>query len=138
MRAVIFFILLLSFTQNLVANREQDDNWKLIIEKFRHIPVQHAGRIKPMDTIAKNTLLLIHGSQSLKHQGKTLNPNEWLIDVLMNSNQSKTYKLIRVENSDFLAMLFQESKERSYFSIQDLEPHFQDIYNKFTQALVIE
>ncbi len=35
------------------------------MQKFGRLPVLLNGRIKPLDTVARNSLLIIHGKQTL-------------------------------------------------------------------------
>ena len=35
------------------------------MQKFGRVPVLLNGRIKPLDTVARNSLLIIHGKQTL-------------------------------------------------------------------------
>ena len=46
---------------------------------FGKIPVLVGGRVKPMDTVARNSLLIIHSKSTLEvADGKTLSAIEWL------------------------------------------------------------
>ena len=36
---------------------------------FGRIPVLVGGRVKPLDTVARNSLLIIHGKQELRLEG---------------------------------------------------------------------
>ena len=39
--------------------------WHFDLAKFGKIPVLVGGRVKPLDTVARNSLLIIHGKQRL-------------------------------------------------------------------------
>ncbi len=105
---------------------------------LQYLPVQQDGRIKPLDTVARNSLLMLHGSQSLKYEQQTIAPIDWLLDVLMNSKKSKEMKLIRVENLDLLRLLESKSNARAYYSISELQPKFNDLFALSSLALQIE
>src|SRR5262245_29924570 len=50
---------------------------------FGKLPVQHAGRIKPMDTLARVYLLLISNRQTYYDKDdKEHSATEWLVNVL--------------------------------------------------------
>ena len=58
---------------------------------YNQFPIQDNGRIKPLDTYARNQLLSIHGRRSLKPQAFTEHlTNEskeavdWLFDIALN------------------------------------------------------
>jgi ABC-type transport system involved in cytochrome c biogenesis permease subunit len=76
------------------------------------------GRIKPLDTIARNSLLVLQGRQRLvAPDGATLSSAEWLLDVLFNPGLADQYKDFRIDNADVLS-LFNLSEE-------DTEIHYQ-------------
>jgi hypothetical protein len=54
------------------------------IEAFAELPVQVGGRIKPLDSVARNTLLVLSGRQKVvTTEGATLTPIQWFIDLTM-------------------------------------------------------
>jgi hypothetical protein len=49
------------------------------LASFSRIPVLVGGRIKPLDTVARNSLLILRGKQTLKlANGEQVSPNRWL------------------------------------------------------------
>jgi len=82
---------------------------------FGRLPVLADGRIKPMDTVARSSLLLLHGSQSLTTpdgnsplltaEGRPLSPDEWLLDVFFRPERADTYAVFIVDNPDVLALM---------------------------------
>lgn len=94
----------------------------------KQLPVQHDGRVKPLDTVARNALLILHGSQTLKYQGGKISAIEWLLKVLMEPKEARQIQLIRVDHPDLLHLLGESQKGRRYFSIAQLEPQFSTLY----------
>ncbi|NGX59053.1 MAG: Cytochrome c biogenesis protein CcsA [Chlamydiae bacterium] len=138
MRFFLIIFLIFQLAVPLIAKEDVLENCTFSIKDLRQLPVQHQGRVKPLDTVARYSLLILHGSQSLKSKGKTIQPIEWLVDVLMNSDKAKNLKLIRIENSDLLGMIGENPKIRNYYSIVDLEPYFNSIYSQFSKAIMID
>jgi hypothetical protein len=57
------------------------------IAKFGKTPVLVGGRVKPLDTVARNALLIIHGKQQLRLEGGgQLTAMEWLTDTMFNAS----------------------------------------------------
>ena len=55
--------------------------------KLGKIPVLVGGRIKPLDTVARNSLLIIHTKQSVRlTNGKQLTAMQWLADTLFHAH----------------------------------------------------
>ena len=53
---------------------------------FENIPIQDAGRIKPMDTYAEKTLLSIYERRELKNPSKKA--VDWLFESIINPQES--------------------------------------------------
>ena len=75
----IFYILIIVSTFINAASFE-----------FSDIPIQENGRIKPIDTFAKNQLLSIYAKRSLKSE--EMSAVEWIIDLLSNLQEMKDQK----------------------------------------------
>ncbi|GAB4154176.1 MAG: hypothetical protein Fur0037_22840 [Planctomycetota bacterium] len=95
------------------AARQREKPWsKEVVEAARAIPVQHEGRVKPLDTLASFTLYALHGRRDMKfcwgeQQEKVeLTPTEWLLDVFFYPDQAARYPLFRIDNSEVLRALW--------------------------------
>jgi ABC-type transport system involved in cytochrome c biogenesis permease subunit len=72
---------------------------------FGRLPVLADGRLKPMDTVARNTLLLLQGRQRVvTPDQRMLRPNEWLLDLFFEPAAADTYQVIRIDNADVLSL----------------------------------
>ncbi|HXB60358.1 MAG TPA: cytochrome c biogenesis protein CcsA, partial [Candidatus Acidoferrales bacterium] len=81
--------------------------------KFGQLPVVFNGRVKPMDSLARNSLLQIHETQTLdlepwagvwdKHP--TISAIQWLANVMMNPQVADDWPVFRVDNPDLIAFL---------------------------------
>lgn len=105
------------------------------IESFSEIPIQQGGRIKPLDTLARNSLLILSGKQTVNLQDKkeTLNASLWLMDVTMRPEAANTYKIFRIDNDEVLG-LFGWEQNTKRFSFNDLEPHLAEIFKQASQV----
>jgi ABC-type transport system involved in cytochrome c biogenesis permease subunit len=73
---------------------------------FGRIPILLNGRIKPLDTVARTSLLTLQGRQRVvTPEGKSLSPGEWLADVLYQPDKADTYRHILIENAEVLDLL---------------------------------
>ena len=53
------------------------------LEEFGRLPIVHEGRIKPFDTLARNTLMAISGRQYVVDKdGNEQSAVQWLLDVM--------------------------------------------------------
>jgi ABC-type transport system involved in cytochrome c biogenesis permease subunit len=72
---------------------------------FGKLPILQNGRLKPLDTVARTTLLQIQGNQRVvAPDGRKLKPIEWLLDVTFRSELADTYQVFEIDNPDVLAL----------------------------------
>ena len=75
-KLVYYSLLLLALLIVVRALLPQRSNTEMDIAAFGQLPVQVGGRIKPLDTVARNTLLILSGRQkSSRARGKHWRPS---------------------------------------------------------------
>jgi len=73
---------------------------------FARLPTLVNGRIKPLDTVARTSLLVLQGRQRLvTPDGRSLSPVEWMLDVLYRPDLANTYPTFEIVHPDVLALL---------------------------------
>jgi ABC-type transport system involved in cytochrome c biogenesis permease subunit len=99
------------------------------LSAFNRIPVLAGGRIKPMDTVARNSLLILRGKQTLRlpDGGGTLSASRWLADVLFNPQKADTYPVFAVANQEVLGMFGWPQADKKYCTYAELKPHIAKI-----------
>jgi ABC-type transport system involved in cytochrome c biogenesis permease subunit len=106
---------------------------------FGKIPVLVGGRVKPLDTVARNSLLIIHGKQELRLEtGRRLSAMQWLTDVLFNAPAADRYPVFVVQNADVLGLFGWEQTDRKYFSFADFAPFLKQIDEQAAQSDKLE
>lgn len=81
--------------------------------EFGKLPVVFDGRLKPMDSLARNSLLQINEMQTLDLEPwkgpfethLTTNALPWLATVMMNPRVADAWPVFRVDNPDLIAFL---------------------------------
>jgi ABC-type transport system involved in cytochrome c biogenesis permease subunit len=72
---------------------------------FSRLPTLVNGRLKPLDTVARTTLLLTQGRQRITApDGHTLATGEWLLDVLFLPKVADTYQTFEIVHPEVLAL----------------------------------
>jgi ABC-type transport system involved in cytochrome c biogenesis permease subunit len=98
------------------------------LTKLGKTPVLVGGRVKPLDTVARNSLLIIHGKQELRLEGgRSLTAMQWLTDVLFNAGAADQYPVFVVQNADVLGLFGWEQTDRKYFSFAEFSPFLKQI-----------
>jgi ABC-type transport system involved in cytochrome c biogenesis permease subunit len=107
--------------------------------RFGEIPVLVGGRIKPLDTVARNSLLIIHGKQELRLDGgKRLSAMQWLTDTLFNGPVADQYPVFVVQNAEVLGLFGWQQSDRKYFSFADFTPFLKQIDEQAAQSDKLE
>jgi len=107
--------------------------------RFGEIPVLVGGRMKPLDTVARNSLLIIHGKQELRLEGgKRLSAMQWLTDVLFNAPAADQYRVFVVQNAEVLGLFGWQQSDRKYFSFAEFTPFLKQIDEQAAQSDKLE
>jgi ABC-type transport system involved in cytochrome c biogenesis permease subunit len=97
------------------------------------MPVQEGGRIKPVDTIARTTLMMLSGKQSYRDDtGTQHTAMEWFTELILNPRQAAQRKVFRIDHPDLVGLLGFHNEERKYFSLTEIAPHFETLREQFT------
>ncbi len=94
---------------------------------FARLPALEGGRVKPLDTIARSSLLMLRGRQSLSVEGRRLEPIEWLLEVLARPEAADAYRIFVIDDPELLGLLGRGRGAEKYFAFWELEPHLQEI-----------
>jgi ABC-type transport system involved in cytochrome c biogenesis permease subunit len=134
---IIFAVAAGSIAANWLPPKTGKDNFDFA--KFGKIPVLVGGRVKPLDTVARNSLLIIHGKQELRLEGsRRLSAMQWLTDVLFNASVADRYPVFVVQNAEVLGLFAWEQSDRKYFSFAEFTPFLREIDEQGAQSDKLE
>lgn len=106
------------------------------------MPVLEGGRVKPLDSVARATLLLIRGKQSISYKTKVegeeaervkISAISWMADVLFDRDTAHELPVFRIDHPDILGMFGLEAGTEKYFSYLELEPYLARIQEQARQ-----
>lgn len=95
---------------------------------FGTIPVSEDGRVKPMDTVARNTLLQLSGKQSLVEEmlldgeDDTLPAIVWLAELVSLRPEAEERAVFRIDDPEVLGLMGKTVEDGKYFSMNDIAP----------------
>ena len=94
------------------------------LRTFSRLPVLVGGRIKPLDTVARNSLLIMRSTQTLRlKDGAKMGASRWLADVLFNAPVADTYPVFLIHNPEVLGMFGWPQENKRYCSYAELHPY---------------
>ena len=72
---------------------------------FGRLPTLVNGRIKPLDTVARTSLLVLQGRQRITaSDGRTVSPTEWLLDMLYRPDLANNLPTFEIVHPDVLTL----------------------------------
>ena len=102
---------------------------------FGNLPILEGGRVKPLDSLARNSLLVIHSRQGFRYEGRTIGPDEWILDVLFRPAVADQQPIFVIDDTEVLGLIGAQQKQaRNYFSLADMAPHLEEIEKQASLA----
>jgi len=109
---------------------------------FGRLPTLVNGRVKPLDTVARTTLLVTQGRQRVTTaDGRTLAPDEWLLDVLFRPDLANTYPTFEIVHPDVLTLFDltpEQGAGKKRFAIAQLAKGFAELERQAKLADEVE
>jgi len=84
------------------------------------IPLQDEGRVKPLDTFARNHLLAFYGKRSIKEL--ELTATDWLMNLILDSKTGRDQRIFNIRNPEVASSLFLEWTSDHKYSFNEIIP----------------
>jgi ABC-type transport system involved in cytochrome c biogenesis permease subunit len=105
------------------------------VQGFATLPILEGGRVKPLDSVARNSLLVIRGNQVIRQNGVKIGPDEWILDVLFRPQVADQQKVFVINDLEVLSLIGAKKVDRlDYFSFAELGPHLDEIQKQAATA----
>src|SRR5947209_6001288 len=104
--------------------------------RFGEIPVAHLGRIKPLDTLARNTLraLTINSESAKTADGKRIPATQWFLEVITGSKDSLKMPIIRIDSKEVRRIFDLPDRKGFYYAIEELQSHIAEFESQVKAA----
>jgi ABC-type transport system involved in cytochrome c biogenesis permease subunit len=97
------------------------------VDRFGRLPVLEGGRVKPLDSLARNSLLVIRGAQEFAFEGRTVGADEWLLDVMFRPDVADTQPVFQIDDPDVLGLLRMPQTTQRRFPFTAIQPYIQEV-----------
>ncbi len=105
------------------------------VSGFGTLPILEGGRVKPLDSLARNSLLVIHSRQGFSHEKRMVGPDEWILDVMFRPQVADQQPIFVIDDPDVIGLIgAKQTKNRNYFSFTDLASHLDEIQKQASAA----
>jgi cytochrome c-type biogenesis protein CcsB len=103
---------------------------------FANLPILEGGRVKPLDSLARNSLLVIHSRQGFRHDGRSIGPDEWILDVLFRPQVADQQPIFIINDTEVQSLIDDKGKKlgRDNYSFAELGPHLDEIQKQASAA----
>src|SRR5436309_332812 len=126
MKKLIPWILVAGFAAWVLSSVRPKTEPDFHTREFAKLPVLLNGRIQPLDSVARNSLLQLRTKQTVALEGKKeLTAIQWLLEVMMKPEVADDRKVFRIDNGEVLSLLKFPVKEK-YFSFAQLRPNYDE------------
>ncbi|HEX9045378.1 MAG TPA: cytochrome c biogenesis protein CcsA [Verrucomicrobiae bacterium] len=144
----LMFAMALWFFGNMQAPKDKD----FAYGEFGQLPVTANGRIEPMDSLARNSLMLIREKQTLNTEPwkewnehpKIVPATEWLANVMMNPAVADNWPCFRIDNFELISLLKLPDKDAAkksdgkHYSWNQIQPMFDTLGKESDQVEKVE
>ncbi|HNQ92903.1 MAG TPA: cytochrome c biogenesis protein CcsA [Alphaproteobacteria bacterium] len=105
------FLVLFCFAGTAFAKSEDID-----LSAFAQIPILHDGRIKPLDTFARNELIRFSGKSTFEGQSAV----NWLAETIFDPVASVRQNIFKIENGNVRHLLGLEERKKPLYAFTEL------------------
>jgi ABC-type transport system involved in cytochrome c biogenesis permease subunit len=110
----------------------------LDIDGFSRLPVLEGGRLKPLDSTARNALLVVRGQQSFRYQDRTVGSGEWILDVLFRPQVADLQPIFVIDDPGVLGLMNMKVAKDRYHSFRQIAPFINEIQREANAAQAVE
>jgi ABC-type transport system involved in cytochrome c biogenesis permease subunit len=108
-------------------------------DSFARLPVLVGGRVMPMDTLARISLLALNHFGSYRtSDGKVRQPAEWLLEVLITPERADSAKVFYINNPEVLDLIGFSDRKETLYSFNDLKGSLTKIEDQSALAAQVE
>ena len=104
------------------------------LEKLKHIPILENGRVKPLDTYARNFLLRLSGKERYEKEPAI----KWFARFLFAPESTRKDKIFLINNPDIPQTLGIEPDKKRRYSFNQIESGFEKLDSLYLQAQHID
>jgi ABC-type transport system involved in cytochrome c biogenesis permease subunit len=131
--AAVTLLFLVWLGSTATMPRELDGEFDL--QGFGQLPVVYQGRVKPFDTLARNSLTVISDRQTWRDDAGNRRPAiEWLLDVMSNSPRAGESRVFRIHNLQLQTQLGLDARRGYRYAFNEFEPGLTELERQVAHA----
>lgn len=109
------------------------------LEGFGRLPVIVNGRLQPMDSVARNALLMLRGKQTvISEDRKRISAIEWFVNLTMAPEQADRMPVFRIDHPEVRSLLNLPTDGPNYFAFHEMSNRLDDLQRQAENVQGIE
>ena len=104
------------------------------LDAFGRLPVLEGGRLKPIDSVARNSLMMIRSKQTVPFQGRSVSADEWLLEVMFRPEVADAQPVFVIDDPEVLGLIGVRQSSERYYPFSVLAPHLDAIQQQAMAA----
>jgi ABC-type transport system involved in cytochrome c biogenesis permease subunit len=147
------WIVVIVFAGWLIGSMRVPAGKEWAYDQFGRLPVVSNGRIQPIDSLARNSLLQLREKQTANlepwkewyQHPRIISANEWILGVMMKPEEADQWPVFRIDNPDLRSLLALpadpdplKKQDGKHFSWQQIQPKMADLRREATRAFAIK
>lgn len=146
---VLSLLVLFGYLYRNYQNQTPESSYDL--DQFGKTPIVLNGRIQPLDSVARNSLLVMNGKRTATYSDGTRHPAiEWLTELMIDPASAAERPVFRIydetlrtmlpakepdkDRSPIAALLFGKGSSHFYYSFMELRPFYERIRKDAVEA----
>ncbi len=97
------------------------EHLQIDLDQFGALPLMYEGRVKPFDTLARNSLRILSGRETFVDSNGQKQPAiRWLLDLIAQPTLAERHAVFRIDSTDVLETFGLERRKGSCYSWAEL------------------
>lgn len=123
----------------LLGLRQPEAKSEFDLEGFGRLPVIVNGRLQPMDSAARNALLMLRGKQTVTSEDrKRTSAIEWLVNLTMATEEADRLPVFRIDHPELRSLLNLPADGPNYFAFHEISSRLDDLRRQAENAQEID
>lgn len=104
------------------------------VDSFSRLPALYSGRYKPIDSVARDSLLSINGKQSVREGDLRIDAATWMLELAAQPETARTRKVFRVDHPEVVSAIGQGHSEAQRFSFDEIVANAEELQRQLDLA----
>ena len=93
------------------------------LQRFGQLPVVYEGRVKPLDTLARNSLRIVSDRDVFEDEDRNRQPAvRWLLDLVADPKSAERHRVFRIQSLELLDTFGLKPRKGYRYSFAELKP----------------